>query len=223
MRATGAGGSAQFREANGGSAAAAVASADLIIVSRVTNSGNYDEGNNGAGWNAISTPLLLLSPYLSRSNRWQWLPGGTGINQGAITDLVFVDSSHAFVTGLGTDILDPATSFSRNALTDPGNGTLIATTPDGQVALVEWAAGTQFHSGGQVAGGLRVLMGGLRYHEDDGSGIPIEFSAYSANGLAMLEQTIETMLIPEPSSMLLAVLGVLGTLGIRTRGGRRPA
>lgn len=222
IRATGSGASAEFREANGGSAAAAAAGADLILVSRVTNSSSYDEGNNGAGWNAISTPLLLLSPYLSRSSRWQWLPGGTGVDQGPITDLVVVDSSHDFVTGLGTDILSPATTFSRNDLTDPGNGTLIATTPDGDVALVEWAAGTAFHPGGQIAGGHRVLMGGLRYHEDDAA-VPVVFGAYSPNGLAILGQTIATMLIPEPSSLLLLVIGALGTQSMRTRRGRRSA
>ena len=219
-RATGIGGSAQFREGNGGSATAAAVGADLILVSRVTNSGSYDEGNSGANWNAISTPLLLLSPYLSRGSRWQWLPGGNAIDQGAVSDLVILEPGHAFVSGLGSNILSPATTFSRNDLTDPGNGTLIATTPDGDVALVEWAAGTQFQPGGQVAGGHRVLMGGLRYHEDDGA--PVEFSAYSANGLAMLGQTIDTMLIPEPSSMFLVVAGALVTLGVRSRRGRRP-
>ena len=154
-RATGEGGSAEFREANAGSAGVAASDADLVIVSRVTNSGTYDEGNSGAGWNAIEKPILLLSPYLSRSSRWQWLTGGTGIDQSDLTDLTYVDASHPFVDGLGTDIFNTPTSLSRNSVgvADVGNGTLIATDGADRPTLVEWEAGVPFVAGGQTPAG----------------------------------------------------------------------
>ena len=42
-------------------------SADLVIFSRNSNSGNYIDGGEITQWNSIETPLLLLSPYLARS------------------------------------------------------------------------------------------------------------------------------------------------------------
>ena len=48
-------------------------SADFIIVSRNTNSGDYNNGTEGDQWDAITTDLLLGSAYLTRSNRWGWV------------------------------------------------------------------------------------------------------------------------------------------------------
>lgn len=218
IRATGEGGTAQFHENNEGAAGAAAVGADLILVSRVANSGGYDESDSGAAWNAISTPILLLSPYIARANRWQWVTGGNGVQQGALTDIAFEDPNHPFVNGLGTDMFDTATTFSRNdvGFADVGNGTLIASDGAGRPALVEWQAGVPFSAGGQTPGGRRVLMGSLRYHEDDGAG-PVLFSAYSDNGLAILGQTIQTLApIPEPGSSLMVAFGV-GVLFFRRR------
>ena len=70
---TGSGGTSQFRNANGGFAAAQGAIAangiDLVIVSRVTDSGSYSEtdnvptGVNRTGWNGITTPVLMMRAH----------------------------------------------------------------------------------------------------------------------------------------------------------------
>ena len=194
IRATGEGGSAQFKSGNEGAAGAqaiiASQGVSLVIVSRVTNSGDY---NDPAGWNSIEVPVFLVSPYLTRSSRWLWVNSGD-VNQDALTDLVFVEPAHPFVAGLNTDIFTTATSFSRNPVSDAGNGTVIATTAEGHIAIVEWQAGVEFYpNSGQVPAGRRVHMGGLRYHEDDGNGDPIFFDAYSENGLAILAQIIRNL------------------------------
>ena len=44
--------------------------ADLIIVSRLANSGGYDYGDAPTQWNSVKTPLLLLSPYFARNTHW---------------------------------------------------------------------------------------------------------------------------------------------------------
>ena len=49
---------------------AAIAEADLVLVSRRTNSGAYD--NDRVAWAAIEKPLVLMSGYLVRNSRWGW-------------------------------------------------------------------------------------------------------------------------------------------------------
>lgn len=48
--------------------------ADLVIVSRDTDSGNYaNDAAEIALWNGLTTPLIQCSAYLIRSSRWQWV------------------------------------------------------------------------------------------------------------------------------------------------------
>jgi hypothetical protein len=42
----------------------------LVVVSRDTNSAGYRDAK---GWQRVSTPLVVLNPFLVRANRWQWL------------------------------------------------------------------------------------------------------------------------------------------------------
>ena len=45
--------------------------ADLIIVTRYAASGTY----NNQTWNtSVTTPIILMSSYISRANRWNWFP-----------------------------------------------------------------------------------------------------------------------------------------------------
>ncbi len=45
---------------------------DLVIMSRNTNSGAYNEAED---WNGLNVPLLLHSAWLSRSSHWDWFNG----------------------------------------------------------------------------------------------------------------------------------------------------
>lgn len=47
--------------------------ADLVIYSRNSNSGSYDDDDEINQWNSITTPMILMSPYLARSSRWLWV------------------------------------------------------------------------------------------------------------------------------------------------------
>lgn len=224
---TGSGGSSQFRNANGGFAAAQAAitanNIDLVIISRVTDSGSYSETNdspvgvNRTGWNSITTPVLMMAPHLARNTRWRWLNSGD-IQETFQTDFnAFPDPNHPFVSGAGTSLLDSATgSVTRVGNASPGNATVIATLPDSgdsdaleDLAILRWDAGEEFYTGaGQIAGGPRVLFPGIRYHENLSASDPIEFDDLSDNGKLILAQTINT-LIPEPGALsLLAIAGM---------------
>jgi hypothetical protein len=236
---TGSGGTSQFRNANGGFAAAQTAIAangiDLVIVSRVTDSGSYSEtdsvpaGVNRTGWNGITTPVLMMAPHLARSNRWRWV-NSADIQEPFQTDFnPFPDPGHPFVAGGTTSLLDVATgSVTRLGNASAGNATVIAMLPDSNdsdtlddLAILQWDAGEEFFAGsGQFAGGPRVLFPGIRYHESLSAADPVEFEDLSENAKAILAQTITTMTVPEPAGLV--ILGVLGGLSlVRHGGGRR--
>jgi len=79
---------------------AALEAADLIIVSRNTNSGNYDDENETTQWNSITTPMILQSAFLARSNRWQWLNSTSITELDVETMLRAVDESHPVFSGV---------------------------------------------------------------------------------------------------------------------------
>jgi len=146
-------------------------SADLIIISRNTNSGNYGDAANAAdeaeitGWNSIETPLMLLSPYLTRSSRWQWINNTTIEEYLTESPMVVVDESHPIFSGIPTDapidVIDESVAEGQNSFlmyNDVGNGLLIAQRElDQAVWIAEWVPGVPFYEGtDQVPAGKRM-------------------------------------------------------------------
>ena len=138
----------------------ALNAADLIVISRDTDSGNYDDGDEPTQWNAITTPIIMQVAHIARSNRWRWLdtegaPTATPTLEAVLPDHpifkgVTLDASNRI------DVLTQGASFAETA--DPGNGTLIAKS-DAYVWIVEWEAGQEYYAGsGQTAGGRRMLF-----------------------------------------------------------------
>ena len=141
---------------------AALNAADLIIVSRDINSGDYDDGTEPAQWNGIIKPLLLQAAHISRSAHWGWV--NTTSTNDSLQTLQAVKLDHPIFNGVTLDgsnrvnILTEASSFA--SINDAGNGTLIASRADNsQIWIVEWAKGTTFYPGSaQTAGGRRMLF-----------------------------------------------------------------
>ncbi len=147
---------------------ATLENADLIIVSRSTNSGNYVEDDEETQWNSIETPLILMSGYLTRSSRWQWI-NSTAINEFQAEAMMrVVDAGHQIFTGVTPvngqiDMIDGSVDSGQNTFlnaSDVGNGTLIAQrVDDSSVWIAEWQAGVPFYSGNtQVPAEKRMLF-----------------------------------------------------------------
>jgi hypothetical protein len=160
--------------------------ADLVIVSRDTNSGNYDDVEFGVDepttWNSISTPLIQTSSYLIRSSRWLWFnnTGNPTVASGASMEAIEPD--HPIFTGIPLDgnnqivAHDPALIpddpdgdpaipedlINLTEQTDAGNGELLAVDPaTGNVWVAHFEAGTEFYSGsGQTPVGDRLWFAG---------------------------------------------------------------
>lgn len=143
---------------------AALNAADLIIISRNSSSGDYDDGDEPAQWNSVTTPLMLHTAWIVRSSRWKWLDTTTLLDiSDVVVDILAAD--HPIFAGVASPV--QVTDGAVGLLTAPditgvdaGNGTLLAKVADVDVAcIIEWEAGVEFYPGsGEIAGGPRMFF-----------------------------------------------------------------
>ncbi len=143
--------------------------ADLVIVSRNTDSGDYANSGEAAQWNGITAPMLMMTPYLPRGSRWNWVGSeGLTVVAGAPVWEALVPGHQVFfglpvgvnpqVSALDGTVSSLGTAH-MGATVDVGNGTVIARVPGtGEQAIVEWQAGKEFRAGGPVAAGRRLFF-----------------------------------------------------------------
>jgi len=129
---------------------AALNAADLIIVSRNSSSGDFDDGDEVAQWNAITTPIILSSPHIARSSRWGWVDSASIVNIApAVMELT---------DGPVVSAIDETVGPSSFIDTAPGNGAIFA-RGDGLPFIIEWEAGVEYYAGsGQTSGGPRMFF-----------------------------------------------------------------
>jgi len=146
---------------------AALNAADLVIVSRNMNSGEYVNGTEPTQWNSVKTPLILMSPHVTRSSHWKWFNTTSLTN--ATPLMQPVDPQSAAFAGVTLDAKGQIAAVDATqglvsfpGLKTAGNGTVIATRADtGDVWIAAWEAGAEFYTGaGQIAGGPRVFFAG---------------------------------------------------------------
>ena len=149
---------------------AALNAADLVIISRCSDSGNYaSDATEIEQWNSITTPLILTNVYIIRSNRWLWVDNESLAGDGGTPTLQAVDASHPIFYGIALDTKNQVDIFDQTVGTgtssfynslDVGNGTLLASPVDQeQTMIAEWETGVEFHDGGgQFAAGRRLLL-----------------------------------------------------------------
>jgi hypothetical protein len=114
---------------------------DLIIISRSVPSGDY-QNDNATRWNAIETPMIVMSGYVLRQNRMGYTTGNTIPDTDRTISLTLTDPEHPVFAGIDLDETDtmlnpfadivsfgelPQRGISVN--TDPiaGEGTVLAT------------------------------------------------------------------------------------------------
>ncbi|MHC4105913.1 MAG: PA14 domain-containing protein, partial [Planctomycetota bacterium] len=146
---------------------AALNAADLVILSRNSNSGDYS--NDIDFWNSITTPFIIMTPYFSRDNRWQWVNNNDLAGDGSTPTLQAVNAAHPVFIGVDlntknqVDIYDQTVGSGTVSFYDSidlGNGTLIATPVDQERTIIaEWEAGVEFYPGsGLTTAGRRMLL-----------------------------------------------------------------
>jgi hypothetical protein len=180
---------------------AALNAADLIIVSRCSDSGNYDDDDEVAQWNSVTTPIMLQAMHIVRSSRWRWLDTTTLPNlSDAVVEIVAPDDPiFAGVESpvqVGDGLVGPTTYVDITGV-GVGNGTLLAQLADTEVAwIVEWEAGVEFYPGSvEIAGGPRmVFCAGTQ----DEAGV-------TGRGMYNLTPEGETIFLNAVNSMLSAV------------------
>jgi len=188
--------------------------ADLVVASCTTQSGTYaTDAAEITRWNSVTKPLMLTSPYIARSNRWQWINNGDGTlpsnngDQGSPL-LQAVVPTHPIFVGVPLDnhnqlsAIDPALGSghaSYLATNNPGNGTLLAkTVPTDLVQdwcwIVEWKAGTPFYNGSAYTpAGPRMYVMGIGAHEVPGT-YPMRAYNLTDDGWKLFSNIVKYML-----------------------------
>ena len=152
--------------------------ADLVIVSRQSESVLYIQGEGTTQWNSLNIPMLLLNAELARSIRWNWVSCPMATDEAQDIYAEAVDPNHPIFRGVclrapdasdpnggpnPVPVIDPTVGSRLTTFlgtTDMGNGRLIACTAGGSLGwIAEWDAGVEFYPGaGQFAGGQRLLF-----------------------------------------------------------------
>ncbi|MFO8014601.1 MAG: PEP-CTERM sorting domain-containing protein [Phycisphaerae bacterium] len=207
---------------------AAIEAADLVIVSRLTSSGSYDDERKY--WNEVDTPLILCSGFLTRGggdHRWGWTTGGSGDAAKSVTDMDVVSGQegHVFLNGLtgpvGLFDWSPGTEAPKGVyLPNEGDdhaGTLVGTF-DGRPMLMDIAAGTDLDALNGTADDYgtttarRAFLGHWGYDKADAD----QWEDYITDDYKTVLGNTVTTLIPEPATLALLGLGAAATL-IRRR------
>jgi hypothetical protein len=151
---------------------AAMNAADLVVVSRDTNSGDYNnDATERANWNGLTVPLIQTSTYLIRDSRWQWIAGaGTPVVDAP--DILLIVENHLIFRGVGAagdEIPMLTASTNLTDVSDGGNGQVLATHTDGRLWIVYWEADVAFHGGTTEIPSAPRMWFGAAGNEDSGT------------------------------------------------------
>ena len=220
---------------------------DLVIIGRSVNSGHYELDAETAAWHSIAAPTIVMGGYTLRSSRLGYTTGTTIPDTAGDVRLTVADPSHPIFAGIALDgantMVNPYAGLTTfNAVAQ--RGISVNTNPlagGGQVLASVGTVGDPANSGtgmiigfwepgaamgtvpSDALGGYRlVFLSGSREQASGlaagGSETAGLFDLYPDGGRMFLNAVDFMVNIPEPSSTLLAMLGIAGVGFMRRRG-----
>ena len=219
-----------FTNANGDAGqAATLSAADVIVVSRDTNSGNYDDGSGAEMdfWNGLSGSILLSNGYISRNSRWDWVASGdVDAVSAAGSESNILDAGSQLLAGVDTtggslDLFDDSIGNIDQIIDSAsvGDGNVVLDDGGSHIILASWEAGDALplNGPGSVSnfGGDRILFGmdtpsSITQFTADGEQVFID--ALASFGLQSPRAT--STAAPEPASVAIWSLIGLGLAGL---------
>lgn len=153
--------------------------ADLVIFSRNGSTAGHGEAEPVMQqWADVAAPILSLSPWIMRNNRWRWINSSQLSCAGSDSISIPGDAqNHPIYHGVDVssgflEVLEPNKTrnekFSRDDGSgnpvDAGMGTILALDPsDEGIMAAEWKEGDLFYEGGDImapfAGSDRLWLG----------------------------------------------------------------
>lgn len=215
---TAVGGNLTTEFAPGQSRADYLNSFDGVVVARSTTSSNF---NNKGQWALLTTGIVFANPYATRGASGDgaglFAGGiGTGVNIDAMPDpdVTVSNSAHPIWSGVNTTG-NIANLWETFAAATPGNihgngssvgqGVVLGSlSTSNQAFLVAWETGST-QGTGETLGGRRVnfsLVG-------DGNNSTTNTTSLTADGEQAFVNAVNWVIIPEPSSAVLAITGTL--------------
>ncbi len=143
---------------------------DLVIIGRDTGSGDYASSpNEVALWNSITSPMINLTAWLWRDNRWHWLDSTSTFTTSASTKVTLSTDDPMYdklfngVTLSEDNVVQLAANDTTILPTSSvGNGKLIAHRNfdnEPYVWIAYWETGQEFFTGVDVyAAGPRMAL-----------------------------------------------------------------
>lgn len=182
---------------------------DLVILGVQSNSGQFQDGQNGAVWASLNVPVLVHAAFIARNS-----DGRLGLFNGDGQQPAFLDtnvdsirqSTSARADALFAGVGNESNLYNRDNIDavlssiGVGDGEIILSlnTADGHHGLVYWESGDVIGAGHTISAD-RAFFAQRFNHVDD----------FNADGKLVLANTIAYMTIPEPSTYA-ALFGFLG-------------
>lgn len=205
---------------------------DLVIISRSVNSGHYDPPTD---WNTqVTAPTIAMSGYILRSSRLNLTDGTTMVDTTGPLTLFANDPGHPVFNGVGLDGDNNIIDAVGNVVTENGalqrgisinvanvvGGSMIASSTEsstsGGPVIAEWSAGATLNNGDVLAGPRMAFISGSR--EVDGvTSETAGFYDLTPTGAAMFLNAVDHMAVPEPTAVVMAVIGLLLVNCVRRR------
>lgn len=157
---------------------AAAEAADMVVVGRAVNSGEFKDPAEVAFWNKLQKPVVILSNYLMRSNRLDWIASTGLLNYSRFGDLpgkVHLPEDPAF-----------------DGVTIPSDSIIVFATD--HIGMIEMDEAAQAANNGTV---LVSLINGPEAYEMSNSSLTyvdtVQLSDWDGNPLMIRWEPLDTM------------------------------